>query len=43
MTPEENKPIVSRFYDEVMGQGRVEVLDEVMDAELRRPRRGAVR
>ena len=25
-----NKAIVRRFYDEVMGQGRVEVLDEIM-------------
>ena len=31
MTADENKAIVRRFYDEVMGQGRVEVLDEVMD------------
>ena len=31
MTPEESKTIVRRFYDEVMGQGRVEVLDELMD------------
>ena len=34
MTPEENKAIVRRFYDEVMGQGRVEVLDEIMDADF---------
>jgi predicted ester cyclase len=31
MTPEESKTIVRRFYDEVMGQGRMEVLDELMD------------
>lgn len=30
MSTDENKAIVRRFYDEVMGQGRVEVLDEVM-------------
>lgn len=30
MSTEENKAVVRRFYDEVMGQGRVEVLDEVM-------------
>jgi predicted ester cyclase len=34
MTPEESKTIVRRFYDEVMGQGRVEVLDELMDANF---------
>ncbi|HRK94758.1 MAG TPA: ester cyclase [Rhodospirillales bacterium] len=31
MSTEENKAVVRRFYDEVMGQGRIEVLDEVMD------------
>ena len=31
MTAEESKTIVRRFYDEVMGQGRVELLDELMD------------
>lgn len=30
MTAEDNKRIVRRFYDEVMGEGRVEVLDEIM-------------
>lgn len=30
MTSEENKAVVRRFYDEVMGQGRIEVLDDVM-------------
>jgi len=30
MSIEQNKAVVRRFYDEVMGQGRVEVLDEVM-------------
>jgi predicted ester cyclase len=30
MNVEQNKAIVRRFYDEVMGQGRMEVLDEVM-------------
>jgi predicted ester cyclase len=30
MTAEENKSVVRRFYDEVMGQGRVEVLDDLM-------------
>lgn len=28
MSTEENKAIVRRFYDEVMGQGRIEVMDE---------------
>jgi predicted ester cyclase len=27
---EQNKTIVRRFYDEVMSQGKVEVLDEIM-------------
>jgi predicted ester cyclase len=30
MSTEDNKAVVRRFYDEVMGAGRVEVLDEVM-------------
>ena len=30
MSPEDNKRIVRRFYDEVMGAGRTEVLDEIM-------------
>jgi predicted ester cyclase len=30
MSTEDNKRVVRRFYDEVMGQGRVEVLDELM-------------
>ena len=30
MGREDNKAIVRRFYDEVMGQGRVEVLDDIM-------------
>ncbi|WP_089726787.1 ester cyclase [Candidatus Thiosymbion oneisti] len=30
MSSEDNKQVVRRFYDEVMGAGRVEVLDEVM-------------
>jgi predicted ester cyclase len=30
MTAEDNKAIVRRFYDDVMGAGRIEVLDEVM-------------
>ena len=30
MSTEDNKQVVRRFYDEVMGAGRVEVLDEVM-------------
>lgn len=30
MSTEDNKQVVRRFYDEVMGEGRVEVLDEVM-------------
>ena len=34
MTPEENKAIIRRFYDEVMGQGRVQVLDEIMDPDF---------
>ena len=31
MTTEDNKRIVRHFYDEVMSQGHVDVLDEVMD------------
>ena len=34
MTPEENKAIIRRFYDEVMRQGRVQVLDEIMDPDF---------
>jgi predicted ester cyclase len=30
MSIEDNERVVRRFYDEVMGEGRVEVLDEVM-------------
>ncbi|MFZ0256496.1 MAG: ester cyclase [Gammaproteobacteria bacterium] len=30
MSTEDNKRVVRRFYDEVMGEGRLEVLDEVM-------------
>lgn len=30
MSTEDNKQVVRRFYDEVMTNGRVEVLDEVM-------------
>lgn len=30
METEQNTAVVRRFYEEVMGQGRVEVLDEVM-------------
>lgn len=30
MSPEENKSVVRRFYEEVMNKGNVEVLDEVM-------------
>lgn len=31
MTTTDNETIVRRFYEEVMNQGKVEVLDEVMD------------
>jgi predicted ester cyclase len=31
MTTADNKMVIRRFYEEVMGQGRVEILDEVMD------------
>jgi ketosteroid isomerase-like protein len=31
---ERNKEVVRRFYSEVMNQGKVEVLDEIMDAEF---------
>jgi ketosteroid isomerase-like protein len=31
---ERNKAVVRRFYEEVMNQGNVDVLDEVMDAEF---------
>jgi predicted ester cyclase len=31
MSTEDNKRIVQRFYDEVMGKGDLNVLDEVMD------------
>ena len=31
MTTTDNETIVRRFYEEVMSQGKVEVLDEVMD------------
>ncbi|MFL5761858.1 MAG: nuclear transport factor 2 family protein [Thermomicrobiales bacterium] len=31
---ERNKAVVRRFYEEVMNQGKVDVLDEVMDAEF---------
>ena len=30
MSAEDNKAVVRRFYDEVMGQGRIEILDEIM-------------
>jgi len=30
MSTQDNKQVVRRFYDEVMGEGRVDVLDEVM-------------
>jgi len=32
---EENKTIVLRFYQEVMNQGKVELLDEIMAADFR--------
>ena len=31
MTTADNKMVIRRFYEEVMGQGRVEILEEVMD------------
>jgi predicted ester cyclase len=31
MTTVDNKTVVRRFYEEVMNQGRVEILDELMD------------
>ncbi len=34
MSVEENKAIVRRFYEEVMNNGQVELLDELMDAEF---------
>lgn len=34
MTTEENKEIVRRFYEEVMNEGNVAVLDEVMDEDF---------
>jgi predicted ester cyclase len=34
MTTEDNKRVVRRFYDEVMGEGRVEMLDEVMTEDF---------
>lgn len=30
MSIEDNKAVIRRFYDEVMGEGRVDVLDEIM-------------
>ncbi|MBL8660159.1 MAG: ester cyclase [Rhodospirillales bacterium] len=30
MTQDDNKTVVRRFYDEVMGQGNVELLDQLM-------------
>lgn len=34
MTTEDNKRIVQRFYEEVMNQGNVAALDEVMDVNF---------
>lgn len=34
MSVEENKAIVRRFYEQVMNNGQVELLDELMDAEF---------
>ncbi len=34
MSVEENKATVRRFYEEVMNKGKVDLLDELMDAEF---------
>lgn len=35
MSEEENKAIVRRFYDEVMGKGNLDVLDELVAVDFR--------